>query len=835
MARGRGRTGRGEGVIAVLGPTNTGKTHLAVERMLGHASGMIGLPLRLLAREVYDRAVTIKGSRQVALITGEEKIVPARARYFVCTVESMPLERRVDFLAVDEIQLAADPERGHVFTNRLLGARGERETMLLGAGTMRRLIQSLLPEAEFISRPRFSELSYAGEKKLSRLPRRSAIVAFSAADVYALAELVRRQRGGAAVVLGALSPRTRNAQVALYQAGEVDYLVATDAIGMGLNMSVDHVAFAALRKFDGTAMRRLEAAELAQIAGRAGRHMNDGSFGTTAGIGAIEAETVEAVEQHRFPPVTRLQWRNGDLDQRSLDGLMRSLEAPSGDDRLVRAQPTSDYVALKALAADPEIARLAAGPAAIGRLWEVCRIPDFRKSLSENHHRLLSRVYRHLLSPDGVLPTDWVAEQVARIDRTDGDIDTLATRIAYVRTWTYISHRADWLADATHWQERARELEDKLSDALHAALTRRFVDRRTAVLMRRLKDRDTLFGAVTSEGEVLVEGQFVGRLKGLVFTPDAADPGSEGRAIRAAANRVLAREMGRRVARLAEAAAGEIAWKEDNRLWWEGAAVAKLAPGSDILRPAVVLAPIEHVSGPLRERVRRRLADWLDDEVGRLMRPLLDLGKAPLKGAARGITFQVAEALGCMPRADLEGLIEKLGRPERAELKRHGIRLGFLDVFVPAMTKPERVAAGARLWAVWHGIDRPQAPPSPGAVSGPADDAWPAGFAQVCGYRRIGGRVYRIDMLDRLAAQARGAARSGPFSPDPKMLSLLGCGHEDLDRVLRALGYRASGKGEERRYKFAGRRSKPRPEAKRKSRDASPFAVLGELGSKGGA
>ena len=637
------------------------------------------------------------------------------------------------------------------------------------------------------------------------------------------------------MVLGALSPRTRNAQVALYQAGEVDYLVATDAIGMGLNMSVDHVAFAALRKFDGSAMRRLEAAELGQIAGRAGRHMNDGSFGTTAGIGAIETEMVEQVAQHRFPPVTRLQWRDSRLDYRSIPALLACLEASSGRDLLVRAQPASDYVALKALAGNSEIAALAAGPAAVGRLWEVCQIPDFRKTLPENHHRLLGRIYRHLMSDDGVLPTDWMAEQLARLDRTEGDVDTLATRIAHVRTWTYVSHRADWLADAAHWQERARELEDKLSDALHAALTSRFVDRRTAVLMRRLKDDEALFGAVTGEGEVLVEGQFVGRLKGLGFTPDAADPGSDGRAIRAAANRVLAREMGRRAARLAEAEAAEISRKEDNRLWWDGAQVARLAPGTDVLRPEVVLPSIEHVSGPLRERVRRRLANWLEAEIGRLTRPLRELRESPLEGAVRGIAFQAAEALGTLPRADLEVMIRGLGRRERSLLKRHGLRLGFLDVFMPAMAKPERISAAARLWSVHHGIEPPP-PPPPGAVSVPADEAWPSGFAQACGYRVIGARAYRVDMVDRLAAQARGAARAGPFAPDAAMLSLLGCGHGELAEVLAALGYRAAGQGTERRFSFAGRRRPPaKPSPRRRSDAPSPFAALGRIRTKGGA
>jgi ATP-dependent RNA helicase SUPV3L1/SUV3 len=475
-------------VTAVLGPTNTGKTFLAVDRMLGHSSGMIGFPLRLLARENYDRIVRLKGARAVALVTGEEKIAPPTARYFVCTVESMPLNRPVAFLAIDEVQLAADPERGHIFTDRLLHARGIEETMFLGSDTIRPLLRRLVPDATFESRPRFSTLTYTGPKKLNRLPRRSAVVAFSAGDVYAMAELIRRQRGGAAVVLGALSPRTRNAQVAMYQAGEVDYLVATDAIGMGLNMDVDHVAFAELAKFDGRRPRRLTAPEIAQIAGRAGRHMNNGSFGTTAEAGEIPPEMVEAVENHRFQPLASLYWRNRDLSFRSVEALLRDLDARPPDRALIRMREADDHLALAALARDPEILRMAQGPAAVRLLWEVCQIPDFRKILTEAHTRLLGHVFRHLMQPAAVLPETWVARQVERLNDDQGDIDTLTQRIAHVRTWTYIAHRGDWLTNSGEWQERARAIEDKLSDALHQRLTQRFVDRRQAALQRRLKE-----------------------------------------------------------------------------------------------------------------------------------------------------------------------------------------------------------------------------------------------------------------------------------------------------------------------------------------------------------
>src|SRR5712692_550281 len=480
-------------LVAVLGPTNTGKTHLAIERMLDHQSGMIGFPLRLLARENYDRVVRVKGARAVALITGEEKIVPPNPAYFVCTVESMPLDRLVDFLAVDEIQLCADPERGHVFTSRLLHARGLHETMLLGADTIRPLLRRLVPEAEYISRPRFSTLSHTGARKVTRLPARSAIVAFAAADVFALAELVRRQRGGTAVVLGALSPRARNAQVGLFQSGEVDYLVATDAIGMGLNMDVDHVAFARLAKFDGRGPRRLTAAEIAQIAGRAGRHMSAGTFGTTAELEPLDPEIVEAVETHRFDPLEQIYWRNARLEFASIGALLRSLDRRPPLRGLVQAREADDQLALRALAGMADIAAAARNPARVRLLWEVCQIPDFRKVMSETHARLLAQIFRHLSGPAERLPADWVAKSVARLDRGDGDIDTLMARIAHIRTWTYIAHRPDWLAEAAHWQERARAIEDKLSDSLHHRITQLFVDRRSAFLVKQLAtDKDLL-------------------------------------------------------------------------------------------------------------------------------------------------------------------------------------------------------------------------------------------------------------------------------------------------------------------------------------------------------
>jgi len=548
-------------LTAVLGPTNTGKTHLAVERMCGHSSGMMGFPLRLLAREVYDRVVGMKGPAQVALVTGEEKIVPPGARYFLCTAESMPIGagRQAGtaqdglgdyaFVALDEAQLGADPERGHVFTDRLLRARGREETMILGSASIGRVVKALVPDAEIIGRPRFSTLSYAGAKKLSRLPKRSAIVAFSAEEVYAVAEMLRRFRGGAAVVMGALSPRTRNAQVQMFLNGEVDYLVATDAIGMGLNLDVAHVAFASLRKYDGRRTRRLTVAEMAQIAGRAGRHHRDGTFGSLGhedGDAAFTPEEIEAIEAHRFPPVEQLFWRNGTPRTDRLDHLISDLEQKPDRPELRAAPEAVDLAVLKRLADDPLVIDRARGRKQVERLWAACSLPDFQKLGAEHHARAVGRIWRFLsddsLGAGGHIPRDWFAQQIARLDSVQGDIDTLSGRIAAARTWSYIAHRADWLAHPAEMAERTRALEEKLSDALHAALTQRFVDRRTTVLLRDIgQSAANLPVEIEPDGTVCVDGETIGRLDGFRFSVDPATRHQDRKMLLAAAERRLGR------------------------------------------------------------------------------------------------------------------------------------------------------------------------------------------------------------------------------------------------------------------------------------------------------
>jgi ATP-dependent RNA helicase SUPV3L1/SUV3 len=802
-------------VTAVLGPTNTGKTHLAIERMLGHESGMIGLPLRLLAREVYDKIALRIGADKVALITGEEKIKPERARYWVSTVEAMPRDVDVDFLAIDEIQLAADPERGHVFTDRMLHARGRAETLLLGAQTMREAIQDLIPGANFISRPRLSRLTYAGEKKITRLPGRTAVVAFSANEVYAIAELIRRQRGGTAVVLGALSPRTRNAQVALYQSGDVDFIVATDAIGMGLNLDVDHVAFSAVRKFDGQNFRNLTPNEIGQIAGRAGRHMNDGTFGVTGNCESFDADLVERLETHTFDTVRVLQWRNRRLDFATLDRLRDSLRELPGEPRLARARMADDVIALETLANDRELAGYASSSAAVQRLWEVCQLPDYRKISSQSHAEMIGTLYGYLMSGDGRVPEDWFAKQVAFADRTDGDIDTLANRIAHIRTWTFVSNRADWLKDPAHWQARTRAIEDSLSDALHEQLTQRFVDRRTSALMKGLRDKEEMTAEIGEDGAIQVENHFVGRLRGFRFTPETQAEGIHGKAARSAAAHVLSRELGMRARRVAAAKVDAFKLSRSGRVLWRDEEIAVFDAAEDPLKPQVSLLADEHLSGPDREKVQARLEAWRDEIIADRLKPLVDIAKAEdVTGLARGIAFRLTESFGMLKRELIADMMKHLDQEARAQLRKYGVRFGAFNIYFPALLKPAPAELAATLWALKNAPapdgapgDAPPELPRPGLTSAVVNPATPEALYRAYGFHVCGPRAVRLDILERLADLIRpllawraspdgattppkGSTGDGGFVVTPEMMSILGCSPDELGNVLKALGFR---------------------------------------------
>ncbi len=774
-------------VKAVLGPTNTGKTHLAIERMLAHASGIIGFPLRLLARENYDRMVAQKGVRHVALITGEEKIVPANARWFSCTVEAMPLDVPAEFVAVDEIQLCADPDRGHVFTERLLHARGLVETMFLGAETIRPLLQHLVPQAEIETRPRLSQLTYAGPAKLVRLPPRTAVVAFSAGEVYAIAELIRRRRGGCAVVMGRLSPRTRNAQVQLYQNKEVDFLVATDAIGMGLNMDVDHVAFARLSKFDGRRPRRLAAPEVAQIAGRAGRGMRDGTFGTTATCPPLEDDLVRAVEEHDFEPLDQLTWRNAELDLGSVDALLASLQAPPPRPGLVRGPDATDLETLLALSRESDIRRIARGRRLVRLLWETCGIPDFRKLADDTHTRLCARVFTHL-AQEGKVPTAWLDTGIAGLARTEGDIDTLMQRLSGVRVWAYIAARTDWVADAPAWQARTRETEDLLSDALHERLTARFVDRRAAHLMRRLEESpgEDLLSAVTARDEVVVEGHPVGHVAGLNFVPDPMSEGPERRLVLRAARRALRAWMPGRVAALEAALDAAFAWTADHRLTWDGVPIARVRPGPSFLRPVVDPLDSEYLDGPARERVRLRLDRFLRERIAADLAPLFLAEQAAAKDASlRGPLHRILEAGGVVAGATEASVPPDL----RGRLKPLGVRAGRFALYLPAILKPRPAALRAALWALRRAVPTPELPaPSLIACAPPAH--WPAGFALTLGWIEAGPVLIRLDIAERVMAELDFAVRRQAAAVPPGLASRLAVPADSLPAILRGLGVR---------------------------------------------
>ena len=828
-------------VRAILGPTNTGKTHLAIERMCGHSSGVIGFPLRLLAREVYDRVVGIKGESQVALLTGEERIVPPKARYFLCTAESMPvpggdshhdsdLQRDFAFAAIDEAQLGIDPERGHVFTDRMLRARGREETLILGSDTLKPIVRELLPEAEIVSRPRFSTLRYSGSVKLSRLPPRSAVVAFSAEQVYALAEMLRRFRGGAAVVMGALSPATRNAQVAMFQRGEVDYLVATDAIGMGLNMDVTHVAFAGLEKFDGRRDRRLTIAEMAQIAGRAGRHQKDGTFGTlglTEESGGLSEQEVEAIEEHRFRPIDWVYWRNARLDFTDVRSLITSLEEKPDDPVLRPAPEAIDLAVLKHIAEDPAVAGKKDTQAR--RLWAVCGLPDFRKVGPMHHSRMVRRLFSYI-GEGGHVPHEWFAAEVARLDNMSGDIEALADRLAGIRSWAYIAHRADWLKEPAKWAERTREVEARLSDALHERLTQRFVDRRTAVLVRDIGARgaDALPVTVAADGEVSVGPEPIGHLTGFDFRVDPSARLADKRLLLAAAERRLGDELDRRANALIEAPDEVFSLLIEDAggaaVAWEGHVLARLAPGRSLLEPALRTArPLDRLPAQTRASLRARLERWLEATVHRHLRALEQLAAAATdpasSGGVRALAAQLADAGGVLPRKAALSAIAHLEQADRQALHKLRVRLGPLDVFLPPLLKPAAQHWRAALLAVRQGQPMPSLPPAGAATL--SADADPRGASLA--YRRAGRNWIRIDLADRLASHARKVRSGGGTDPvDNALATSIGLDEDAIGRLMNEVGFTRAGDA----WRWRGRRHRPGGEQRRGSH---AFAELAKL------
>lgn len=797
-------------VKAILGPTNTGKTHYAVERLLAHRTGMIGLPLRLLAREVYQRLVDQVGVAAVALVTGEERIAPKNARYWVATVEAMPTNLSVECVAIDEIQTATHLDRGHVFTDRILHARGTHETLLLGAATMAPIIAALLPDVEIIYRPRLSQLTYSGSKKITRQPGRSAIVAFSSNDVYAIAELIRRQRGGAAVVMGALSPRTRNAQVELYENGEVDFLVATDAIGMGLNLDIDHVAFAADMKFDGKQMRPLIPAEYAQIAGRAGRHTQDGTFGVTGGVEEFSDQLVSQLEAHEFEPVKVLQWRNPKLNFASFTLLQQSLDQRTTHQKLTNVPTAKDQLALEFLMRHPDI-----GPKTGKKItelaWDCALIPDYRNISPAQHGEIIATIFLNL-EQNETISEDWIAEQVRFCDNDQGEIDTLSNRIKQIRTWTYVANRKNWLKDPTYWREKTNEIENTLSDALHKRLTLRFIDRRTSVLMRHLRDKQMTAPEISQSGEVSLEGQSIGSIQGFRFTLSSQD-GGETKNLRSAASVAIAPEIKKRAEKVTDSPNDEFVLTAEGHIRWRGEVIAELAPGDDILTPRLIILADESLTGPDLGGVQDRLDLWLRHAINTQLEQLIALKEpAELEGTARGVAFRLSESLGVIPRAEIANDVKSLDQDVRAIMRKMGIKFGAYHIYLPLSLKPAPREMALILWALKNGgVRQPGVRELPqiilsGRTSIDTDPEIAKELYEIAGFKVTGNRAVRVDILERLADLIRplisfdpkrnqdnppeGAADGNGFRVTVEMTSLLGCAGEEFSTVLASLGYK---------------------------------------------
>ncbi len=807
-------------VKALLGPTNTGKTYYAMDRMLSHRTGIIGFPLRLLARENYDKAVLQLGKSQVALVTGEEKIIPPNAKYFCCTVESMPLERSFAFVAIDEIQLAADPDRGYIFTDRILNARGAEETVFLGAETIKPLLQKILPKCSIEIRPRLSVLSYLGIKKITRLKPRSAVVAFSVPEVYKIAELVRTKKGGAAIVMGALSPRTRNAQVELYQSGQVDYLIATDAIGMGLNMDIDHVAFASDTKFDGNTPRYLTPPEIAQIAGRAGRHSRNGSFGVVEDNIKFDEDTIDQIESHSFSPLKTIWWRNTELDFNSLKKLLSSLEANPSFNFMRKKVGALDTLCLNYLSEIDSIKSKINSKETLSLLWNVCQIPDFSNSLSGMHFNLLEKTFELLLSK-GKLDNDWIKSQINRLDNFDGEIDTLLNRISNIRTWTFITNRTKWLDESDYWQNKAKNIEDKLSDELHRRLTQRFVDKRIVILNKTLKEHNNLEAVIRLDGKVFVEGEEVGTLNGFDFIPSLSQ-GEKAGPILTAARKILPREIERRVRELLMSDNAAFKFNNDASILWQNNKVATLLNSEDIYSPKININNYELLSDEqikqielrISEAVQKNIRDILSESIN-LEKPVLDNLKVSdkekqitdienegnkeiddnnsLSGKALGIAYQVYEGLGSAKTVNLSMSVNNLSENDKRNLARLGLRLGIETIYLPNLLKPASVKLRALLWSVFNQNFPLNALPPDGRVSVIIDPDVNHEYYRAIGFVPLGKLALRADIAERLSALIRVEARKGKFKINDAMLSIAGSTKIQMEEVLYDMGYFKAG------------------------------------------
>jgi ATP-dependent RNA helicase SUPV3L1/SUV3 len=818
-------------ITAVLGPTNTGKTHLAIETMLSFDSGMIGFPLRLLAREVYDKVINKVGQNKVALITGEEKIIPADAKYFLCTVESMPIDKSLDFVGVDEIQMCADHERGHIFTDRLLNMRGSKLTMLMGSSTIKNIISKLDDDIEFINRNRLSKLTYAGHRKISRINRKTAIIAFSAEEVYAIAELIRRQKGGAAIVMGSLSPKTRNSQVELYQSGDVDFLVATDAIGMGINMDLDYVYFSNLKKFDGKKLRKLNLSEIGQIAGRAGRYLNDGGFGITGDCKKINAEEVNLLENHKFEDIRSLFWRNSNLNFNNPRNLVKSLEEKPQREWLRKIHECEDEKALKYFLRDKNLESVNFDSKTLNLLWECCQIPDFVKKTYGNHYEVIENVFKFLNSEKGKITNEYMRLQLMKLDKLDGNVDSLSNRIANVRTWSYVSNKNNWVENQNYWIEKTKLLEDKLSDRLHEELTKTFIDKRASILARGLKQDMEFKTEILENNDVKIDEQFIGKINGLKLELDLKKGALETdiKSLKKAARQTIGPELEKRIQNIIDT--GLIELNNDFKIYWNTFAIAKLTPGNDYLSPSFELIVDDILEQDQRQKLSSFIKKWLKNKIDTVLQSLIDLKNLKDKHSSiKALAYQLYENNGVLKRENVSEYLKNLEQNERKILRDLGVKFGRYHVFLHKLIKPEPVTLRTLLWKNYHEKYFKLNPPTFGLNFIEDSDNKNKNFMLLCGFERFNNYFVRIDILERLFMQIinSGSEENKEIKLIPEMLNLLGCSKDNFKKLIQAMNYKIMEKNEDIFFRYTPQKKFIKPFNKKTNKE-NPFGILKNL------
>ena len=822
-------------ISAVLGPTNTGKTFLAIETMLSFNSGMIGFPLRLLAREVYDKVIEKIDPSKVALITGEEKIIPLNAKYFLCTVESMPIDKDLEFVGIDEIQMCNDHERGHIFTDRLLNLRGEKITMLMGSNTIKSIIEKLDDDIEFINKERFSKLSFSGHKKISRIERKSAIIAFSTEEVYAIAELIRRQKGGAAIVMGSLSPKTRNAQVNLYQSGDVDYLVATDAIGMGINMDLDYVYFSNLKKFDGQKLRRLNLYEIGQIAGRAGRYLNNGYFGITGDCSEISSDEAKVIEKHKFTEIQNIFWRNPKLNFNNKISLIKSLDEKPNKDWLKRINECEDEKVLKYFLKDSPNINIEDNSEILKIIWECCQIPDFVKKNYGHHIEVVSKVFTFLTKKTKKIPNQYMKEQLSVLDKLDGNVDSLSNRIANVRTWAYVSNKSNWVENQDYWIERTKHLEDRLSDRLHEELTKTFIDKRASVLAKGLK-QDILFDTqIIDEEKVMINQQYIGHLKGLKleldFKADALD--ADIKSLKKAAKQNVSPEIIKRISQIIDTELIEL--KDDFKIYWKNYPIAKLISGSDYLNPQIYLIIDEMIEYNEKLKLNTYLQKWINDKIKIELKSLLDLKNIKESNSElRALSYHLYENNGVVKRENVSIYLNKLNQEERKKLRRIGVKFGRYHIFLFKLFKPSSVSLRILLWKNFNEKNLNLFPPTFGLNFLEDKEKINKDFMLLCGFEKFDKFFVRIDILERLFILILNSDKdnNNEIKLTPEMLNLLGSNKENFIKLLQNMGYKTYKKDKDVYLKYISNKKNFEKKEKKIDKIDNPFGVLSQLNLK---